>query len=296
MSEVYAKRLDASQQGRAEISAPRFLNSADAELSLKFPDVPERSTATYFRLGWVAKPAHSWLWINHISLYRQKAEVGYQVKPFPPPPGQPLPPDFVTIYDTINLSQRQWHSNLRFAPSSSWELSLPFNLLGTQINDTGIRGMSYGLISHYRWGDFKLTLGAQWLRFNDTTWFQPALAVTHFPQHNLNLYYGFKSGLIQQGSKGVMVHQIFAGTRVGSKAWIEGFFLSGLYRNYLDETGAYVYNTFDSGKWRAGLSLKFRLKGHLQPQFHFSLDQLRLYSSGNLYLQRTLTTTLTWKH
>jgi hypothetical protein len=57
-----------------------------------------------------------------------------------------------------------------------------------------------------------------------------------------------------------------------------------------------VYNTFDSGKWRAGLSLKFRLKGHLQPQFHFSLDQLRLYSSGNLYLQRTLTTTLTWKH
>ena len=109
-------------------------------------------------------------------------------------------------------------------------------------------------------------------------------------------YYGYKSSFISSSSGNEWINSVFAGGRLGNLLWMEGFFLKGKFRNLLDQDGAYVYNTFDSGLWRAGIQARLQTKGLFQPSFSFTLDRFSSYGSGINYFLKSLTTTIRWKH
>ena len=296
MAGSLAKRLDLRQRALANISSPGFLRAADAEYSFKSPSIAERGNGQFLKLGFQTLIRPDFLWVNSFSSFSQNVYTSTQIALPPPRPGPPRPPTIITINDTLKIKQRQWYSALRYAPGSRLELQLPFNLIGTTIGDSTINGLSFGFLAGVRLSSFKFSAGAYWSGFNDSGFVQPSFSITHYPKHNADLYYGYKSCFIISSNRAPMINTIFLGGRMGKKVWMETFFLHGKFRNLIDQDGAYIYNTFDTGNWRAGFSVRLNIRGPVQPALSFSLDRFTGNTAGGNYFQRNITTTFTWKH
>lgn len=296
MAGSLAKRMNTSQQKQSGIEKPRIFHNPEAEFSFKFPDISDRSPARFFKLGFQSRLNPAILWSNSFSNFTQEVRLSIQVPAPPLKPGQPPRPDLVNVYDTLLIKQRQWHSGLRYAPNDRLELVIPFNLLSTTVAVTNYRGWSLGLLAGYRYSVLKLNAGIQRFNFNDTVFFQPSMGITYYPRQHTALYFGYKSTPILSSSGQAWIHSFFTGGKLGKRLWLEAFFLHGKFRNLLDQDGAYVYNTFDSGKWRTGILGRLQTKGSLLPCLSFTLDRFSSYGNSTPYFLRTLTITITWKH
>jgi hypothetical protein len=69
-----------------------------------------------------------------------------------------------------------------------------------------------------------------------------------------------------------------------------------LSKNLLQKHSAYIYNTFDTGNWRAGFSVRLNIRWPVQPELSFSVDRFTDNTAGGNYFQRNIITTFTWKH
>jgi hypothetical protein len=290
------RRLNLSQRRRYNFHTLQFLKSVEFEASFKLPDIAERSTANFLKVTTQTLLSPNFLWSNSFSSFNQDVQISYLIPSPPRKPGDPPSQGPVTAYEDLSIRQNQFYSSLRFAPTHSAEFNLPFNLLSTSGGTNKYRGFSYGILAAYRLRSIKIAGGAQFLNFNDTGFVQPSICITHYPKYHPGFYYGYKSSFISSSSGNEWINSVFAGGRLGNLLWMEGFFLKGKFRNLLDQEGAYVYNTFDSGLWRAGIQARLQTKGLFQPSFSFTLDRFSSYGSGINYFLKSLTTTIRWKH
>ncbi|RAK69525.1 hypothetical protein [Hymenobacter edaphi] len=269
---------------------PRAVARAEAELGAQWPSSPDRSTASFGRLGVGSQFGGGWTLWQAASHYAQQVRVAVadpDSRPSPYP--EPLRPRWVPV------RQFDYQALLTVPLPLHLQGRLGYHFTSSRFHETRYPGhLAYAALRYGR-PYWQLQAGLYAGRLTDTSRTQAEVQLTVLPLGNLRLY-GFTRAAFVRSAGRTYPHALLgAGARLASRLWAEGYAGWGRVPVLADQDGAYVYNLLDPLRRRLGLGLLVPLPGgHWQTRLYYGAEARTQIQTLTFYTQHTLTLAATW--
>ncbi|GAB3824052.1 tetratricopeptide repeat protein [Hymenobacter jeollabukensis] len=277
---------------RALHLSPRAMARAEAEVGAQWPSSPDRSAASFVRLGVGSQLGGGWTLWQAASHYAQQVRVAVP-DPYPDPrPGpypEPVRPRWVPV------RQFDYQALLTVPLPLHLQGRLGYHFTGSRFHETRYPGhLAYAALRYVR-PYWQLQAGLYAGRLTDTSRTQTEVQLTILPLGNLRLYGFTRAAFVRSAGRTYPHVLVGAGARLASRLWAEGYAGWGRVPVLADQDGAYVYNLLDPLRRRLGLGLLVPLPGgHWQARLYYGAEARTQIQTLTFYTQHTLTLAATW--
>lgn len=272
-----------------------LLNGLALDLSLKFPQDPNRKPSQYFGASINTKIFNRLYLTQQVAMFNQNitlSEATYATDR----QGRIIYP-LVYVDVNKNIKQYQYYAKLNYHVLPNLQFYTAYHGLNLNISETMLKSkaMIFGLNTQLKNFHQGLSFVSGKLYGNPIQQFH--LQSTWYPFHNLSLYATAGISSVNDNGNRNYLPDFTLGWQLNSKIWMETSAIYGNYRNALFAEGSIWFNTLDKGTLRSGLSAIFKLNPHLNLNCTYNLEKFENQSTNqnNTYFQHSLSTGLIWK-
>jgi hypothetical protein len=266
----YAGKLPEEKKGEEKLMKNK-ISSLNLEYSFKAPDITDRGSAGYGKLGLNIQLGYRLELQQAVGFYNQIISE----------------PRLIAVANNrnIDIAQKEYYAKLIFAANGKLAVIGGFHYLNTPFNNFKYNNMiGFGGV-RYTTPFVHLQALAQVAKIRDSSYSQLDASLTAYPLGNTKFYTISKASL----GKDFALTQV-AGVKVLKNMWLEGNLTVGQYKILFANDALYVYDDIDTKKFRLGGSLYFLAGKKLMLTANFNYDKKIRYGSTSFYFNQYSTT------
>jgi len=271
---AHTRYLSATIKEQEKIRSFAF-TKAGAELSFKSTPQLGRGNGFYTRLDISTRLSPSIHMQHSVALFNQTI----------------AEPKFVTVINNnrIAINQREYYNKTLINLGRQWQLVGAYHYLYTPFNNY-VYNNHVGLVGiRYNGAAVSVQADALFGRLTDTSMSQFNARLEWLPGGNLDMYIFGTASVSSRSGETRFNFKPVVGAKVMNRLWLEANATLGVFSNFVENDGLYVYNAIDPNRLKAGATAYITLTSRCNAQLGYTFEKRTLFQTKQSFQQHSIT-------